>query len=171
MRMIAAEAGISVGALYLYYKSKEDLCFTVFQDLFKNFISQIEERVTDLADPVDQICAYIETYMEMAKNHREFIYAFNRDKGFSFGVEWKRKFFVELRSLVDRIMRKGVESGVFTEREEGEATKVVISVLRGYVLSIVIDPDNLFSPHTCTDILLNGLVRRRGLGEEAKGLQ
>ena len=165
MRMIAAEAGISVGALYLYYRNKEELCFTVFKDLFKDFVSQIEERVRDLSDPTDQIRAYIETYMEMAKSHREFIYAFNKEKGFTFGVEWKRKFFVELRALVDGIVRKGVERGVFTEVGEGEATKVVISALRGYVLSIVIDPDNLFSPGACADILLNGLVRRRGSGE------
>jgi len=171
MRMIAAEAGISVGGLYLYYKSKEELCFTVFEGLFKDFLKEINDKIKGLTDPAEQIRAYIKTYMKMAKSHREFIYAFNREKGFSFGMDWKRRFFAEIRAFLENIIRKGIERGVFAEVREGEATKIIVSVLRGYVLSIVIDPDNLFSPDACADILLNGLVMRCGPGEEVKGLQ
>jgi AcrR family transcriptional regulator len=136
MRMIASEAGISVGALYLHYRSKEELCSTVFRRLFEEFRNAIAERTRGISDPAEQIRSYIRAYMEMARVHREFIYTFNKDKGFTFGVEWKQRFFVE-------------------------ATKIVLSVLRGYVVSIVIDPENLFTADACTDILLNGLVKRR----------
>ncbi|HOD76377.1 MAG TPA: TetR/AcrR family transcriptional regulator [Syntrophorhabdaceae bacterium] len=162
MRMIAGEAGISVGALYLYYRSKEELCSTVFKGLFNEFRDAIAERTREISDPAEQIRAYIGTYMEMARVHREFIYTFNKDKGFAFGVEWKQKFFVELRRFLNGIIRRGIDEGIFADIEESEATKIVLSVLRGYVVSIVIDPDNLFTADACTDILLNGLVKRRG---------
>jgi len=171
MRMIAAEAGISVGALYLYHRSKEELCATVFNGLFKEFRRELDEKVLGLSDPVEQIRVYIGTYMEMAKTHREFIYTFNRERGFTFGVEWKRSFFAELRALVDSIIKRGVEQGVFAEVGKGEATKVLVSALRGYVVSIVIDPENLFSADACTDILLNGLIKRCGPQERADSLQ
>lgn len=171
MRMIAAEAGISVGALYLYHRSKEELCATVFRGLFKEFRREITQKVLALSDPLEQIRAYIGTYMEMAKTHREFIYTFNRERGFTFGVEWKRGFFAELRALLDLIVKRGVEQGVFAEVGKGEATKVLMSVLRGYVVSIVIDPENLFSAGACADILLKGLVKRCGPEERADSLR
>jgi AcrR family transcriptional regulator len=167
MRMIAAEAGISVGALYLYYRNKEELCSTVFKGLFREFRRAIADRIREISHPVEQIRTYVRTYMEMAEVHREFIYTFNKDKGFAFGVEWKQRFFTELRKFLNRIIRRGIEEGIFAGIEEKEATKVILSVLRGYVVSIVIDPDNLFSADACTDILLNGLVRRQGLAREA----
>lgn len=162
MRMIAAEAGISVGTLYLYYRSKEELCSTVFKSLFAEFRNAIAERIRGISDPAEQIRTYIRTYMEMARVHREFIYTFNKDKGFAFGVEWKQKFFVELRRFMSGIIRRGIEQGTFAEIEESEATKIVLNVLRGYVVSIVIDPENLFTADACANILLNGLVKRRG---------
>jgi len=160
MRMIAAEAGISVGALYLYHRSKEELCSTLFRGLFEEFRETIRVRTEAISDPVEQIRTYIGTYMEMAKVHREFIYTFNKDKGFTFGVEWKQRFFSELRKFLRGIIRRGINEGKFADTDEREAAKVVLSVLRGYVVSIVIDPDNLFTADACTDVLLNGLVRR-----------
>ena len=62
----------------------------------------------------------------------------------------------------DAIIKKGIDSGVFGDINTDEATKILMSVLRGYVVSIVIDPENLFDPDACADILLNGLIKRDG---------
>lgn len=160
MRMIANEAGISVGALYLYHKSKEELCFTLLKKLFNDFFKEIKSKIEGTDDPVEQVRIYVETYMALSKKHRQFILAFNKEKGFTFGVESKREFFVELRLFIGKIIKNGIEKGVFYPSDEKEATKVLISMLRGYVLSIVIDPENLFTSEACTDIFLNGLIKR-----------
>ncbi|HOW55073.1 MAG TPA: TetR/AcrR family transcriptional regulator [Syntrophorhabdaceae bacterium] len=162
MRMIANEAGISVGALYLYHKSKEELCFTLLKRLFNDFFEEIKNKIDGIDDPAEQVRAYVETYMALSKKHRQLILAFNKEKGFTFGVESKREFFLELRLFVGKIIKSGIEKGVFYPSDEKEATKVLISMLRGYVLSIVIDPENLFTSEACTDIFLNGLIKRRG---------
>lgn len=160
MRMIANEAGISVGALYLYHKSKEELCFTLLKRLFNDFFEEIKSKIDGIDDPVEQVRIYVETYMALSKKHRQFILAFNKEKGFTFGVESKREFFLELRLFIGKIIKNGIEKGVFYPSDEKEATKVLISMLRGYVLSIVIDPENLFTSKACTDIFLNGLIKR-----------
>jgi len=160
MRMIACEAGISVGALYLYHKNKEELCFTLMKGFFNDFFKEMQDALDGLDDPIDQIRTYIETYMTLAKKNREFILAFNKEKGFTFGVESKHEFFLELRKFVGKIIRSGIEKGIFSQIDEKEATKVLISLLRGYVLSIVIDPENLFTSRACSDIFLNGLIKR-----------
>lgn len=161
MRMVANEAGISVGALYLYHKNKEELCIKLLKGLFDDFFKRMEMALDGLDDPIEQVRTYIETYMEMARMNRQFILAFNKEKGFTFAVELKREFFHDLRTFVGRIIKNGIGKGVFNGPDGDEAAKVLISMLRGYVLSIVIDPENIFSPEACTEIFLNGLVKNR----------
>jgi hypothetical protein len=35
-----------------------------------------------------------------------------------------------------------------------------MSMLRGFIFSMIIDPDNLFSNKECTKILMKGLLKR-----------
>ncbi|NCO84323.1 MAG: TetR/AcrR family transcriptional regulator, partial [Nitrospirae bacterium] len=36
----------------------------------------------------------------------------------------------------------------------------IFSVIRGFVLSIVVEADALFSPEECSKLLLNGLLKK-----------
>lgn len=163
MRMIAERAGISVGGLYLYFAGKEELCLTMLKKRFEDLVAQLEEIASNVQDPVDAITQYITTSVEYAKRHREIILVQSREKGFSFGISTKRKFFRKQRRLIEAIIRKGVDSGCFGDCNTKEATKVVMSTLRGFVLSIVIDPENLFQPDECARFMLQGFLKREVL--------
>lgn len=160
MRIIAKEAGLSVGALYLYHKSKEELFLTLLRRLFNDFFKELERSIDGINDPCEQIRTFVETYMGLAKQHSEFIHIFSKEKGFTFGMELKKEYFHDLRKFVFSIIQNGIDKKVFTKHDGLEATKIVISILRGYVISIAIDPDNLFNSHACTNLLLNGLIER-----------
>ena len=41
-----------------------------------------------------------------------------------------------------------------------ETARIIFSVIRGFILSIVVEPDSLFSPEECSNLILNGLIRR-----------
>jgi len=160
MRMIAGRAGISVGGLYLYFASKEELYLTMLKHRFEDLFVQLEEVVSSVKDPVDAIAQYITISVEYAKRHRETILAQSREQGFSFGIDIKKKFFRKQRRLIEAIIRRGVDSGCFGDCDTKEATKIVVSTLRGFVLSIVIDPENLFQPGECVRFMLQGLIKR-----------
>jgi len=92
MRMIADDAGISVGGIYLYFKNKEQLCLFLIREKFGEHLSIIETAIQSLDNPLDALRVYISMSIEYAKQNREFIITESREQGFTFGIEMKKIF-------------------------------------------------------------------------------
>ena len=64
---IAREAGVADGTIYLYFKSKDDLLIS----LFENRMSQVNEKLRlAIADrpPAEQLRAFIQTYLQLVSD-------------------------------------------------------------------------------------------------------
>ncbi|MBI4690888.1 MAG: TetR/AcrR family transcriptional regulator [Nitrospirae bacterium] len=160
MRMIAKSAGISIGGLYLYFKNKEDLCLTLMKSRMNDFADKTMEAVRDISDPAEAIDIFIEMNLNYAKRHKELILVQGREHGFTFGLEMKKKFFGKQRGVIEGIILRGIQAGTFRKVNVKEAAKVIFSIIRGFILSIVVEADSLFSPAECSDLILKGLLRR-----------
>jgi AcrR family transcriptional regulator len=160
MRLIARAAGISVGGLYLYFRNKEDLYLTFMQDWMKKLNDTTQNALEKIDDPIDAIRAFIMISIDFARWNREIIILQGRELGFNFGVDRKREFFRERRRLIADIVRKGIESGAFHECDANEAANVIFNMLRGFIVSMVMDEESLFSADAYADLVLNGLRRR-----------
>ena len=160
MRMIAKASGISIGGLYIYFNNKEDLYLTLIKYRLDDLADKTREALKDIKDPAEAISTFIAMHLNYAKKHKELILIQGREHGFTFSIDIKKKFFKSQRKLVEDIIRKGIKSGVFQGCNVKEAAKIIISALRGFVLSIVIAADALFSPEECSNLILNGLLRR-----------
>lgn len=160
MRMIAGHAGISVGGLYLYFKSKEELYLTLLKRRLEDLVVKLEKVASGNRNPVDAITQYITISVEYARRYREFILVQSREQGFTFGIDIKRRFFRRQRRLVEMIVRNGIDAGYFGDCNAKEVTKVVISIIRGFLLSIIVDQENLFQPDECVRFMLQGLLKR-----------
>lgn len=156
MRLIARQAGISVGGVYLYFKNKEDLCLTMMKERMDDLSGELE-RAIDMGKPEDAIASYIRVQLNYAKRHKELILTYSKDQGFGFGVDLKRKFAKKQRKLIQKIINQGIETGVFAKCNVVEAARIIIGIIRGYVLSIVIDPENLFTVEECNKFVVAGL--------------
>jgi AcrR family transcriptional regulator len=160
MRLIARAAGISVGGLYLYFRNKEDLYLTFMQDWMKKLNDTTLEALEKIDDPVDAIRAFIMISIDFARWNREIIILQGRELGFTFGVERKREFFRARRRLIADIVSKGIERGAFNACDADEAANVIFNMLRGFIVSMVMDEEALFSADAYADMVLNGLRRR-----------
>ncbi|MBI5205369.1 MAG: TetR/AcrR family transcriptional regulator [Nitrospirae bacterium] len=160
MRVIAKASDISIGGLYLYFKNKEDLYLTLMKSRMGDFAGKTMESVKDINDPAKALGIFIAMSLNYAKNHKELILVQGREHGFAFGLEMKRKFFRKQRGLIESIIRQGIQSGVFKKVNVQETARIIFSVIRGFILSIVVEPDSLFSPEECSNLILNGLIRR-----------
>jgi AcrR family transcriptional regulator len=156
MRLIARQAGISVGGVYLYFKNKEDLCLTMMKERMDDLSDELQKAI-DMDKPEDAIASYIRVQLEYAKRHKELILTYSKDQGFGFGVDLKRKFAKKQRKIIQKIINKGIETGVFAKRNVEEAARIIIGIIRGYVLSIVVDPENLFTVEECNKFVVAGL--------------
>jgi AcrR family transcriptional regulator len=160
MRDIAQEAGVSVGCLYVHFRNKEELYKTLQREWMDRLAKDTSAALVSCRGPVEAIAAFISTSIEFAGRHRETIHLLGREIGISFGDESKRQFFRERRRLVADIIDQGIAAGSFSPCDSGEAAKVIFNMLRGFIFSMVIDEEALFSPEGCIDLVLNGLTRR-----------
>jgi AcrR family transcriptional regulator len=156
MRLIAKQAGMSVGGVYLYFKSKEDLCITMMKERMDDLSGELD-RAIDMYRPEDAIASYIRVQLEYAKRHKELILTYGKDQGFSFGVDLKREFAKKQRNMIHKIISKGIETRVFAKCNIEEAARIIIGIIRGFVLSIVVDPENLFTIDECNKFVIAGL--------------
>jgi AcrR family transcriptional regulator len=160
MRMIARRAHISVGGLYLYFRSKDDLCLTLMKTRLEDLAYQTREVLEDVRDPAEAMRTFLTFRLNYAKEHRELILALGRNPGFDFGIDVKRKFFRQQREVIEGIVKKGIASGRFRKFNTKEVAKVIFSLVRGFIASLVIEPDALFSTEECCDLILMGLLKK-----------
>ncbi|HWR58664.1 MAG TPA: TetR/AcrR family transcriptional regulator [Thermodesulfovibrionales bacterium] len=161
VRMIARSAGVSVGAVYLYFRSKEALYTTLVKSMLDDLSEKSKELVKDIKDPAVTMRAFISMRIEYAKKHRGLILVQGREQGFTFGMKMKRAFFAHQRKVVEEIVRSGIAAGKFRKCDAGEVSKVTICMLRGFLLSIVVEPDALFSAEEGGDLILKGLLAKK----------
>jgi len=160
MRLIARASGISVGGLYLHFRNKEDLYLTFMQDWMKKLNDRTQEALLKIDDPADAIRTFIMISIDFARWNREIIILQGRELGFTFGIDRRREFFRERRRLIADIVRKGIEKGTFRDCDADEASKVIFNMLRGFIVSMVVDEESLFSAEAYVALVLNGLIRR-----------
>ncbi|HEX2769339.1 MAG TPA: helix-turn-helix domain-containing protein, partial [Geobacteraceae bacterium] len=95
MRTIARVAGTSVGALYLYFRNKEELYLTLMLDRMKQLNDRTGEALCNIDDPREAIGVFISLSIDFAQKHRGMIIIQGRELGFSFGIDLKREFLRE----------------------------------------------------------------------------
>lgn len=160
MRMLAKAADISLGGLYLYFKNKEELYGTLIGNRLNDLMEETRETLKGVQDPTEALSTFISMRIKYARKHREVILVLGREQTLTFGLKAKKKFFKDQRGVIEEIVRKGIASGIFMECDVREVAKVIVCALRGFVLSIIVEPDALFSPEECSKLILKGILRR-----------
>lgn len=159
MRMIASRAGMSVGSLYLHGKNKEQLFFSMMERYFESVLCEVEKAVGKTTNPVDALRALVRTNMKLAKKNKALFLAKDRSRH-KREMELKRDFFRAQRTFIEEIIGKGVKDGHFGLCDQRKTAKIVMSAIRGFIFSMVFNPDNLFSYEECSKLLMKGLLKR-----------
>jgi hypothetical protein len=126
------------------------------------YADTLSKSLDDVQDPAGQIRTYIAVSLNYAKKHKELLLIRGTELGLKLGTDIKRKFFKKQQRLVEEIIQSGIISGVFRSCNVKEAAQVIRSAIRGFILSIIFEEDALFSAEECSNLILNGLMRREG---------
>lgn len=82
VQTIANQADVSVGLLYRYYRSKEDLLLAVIVDVLDHFAEAVPQSVSLAGDdPVEQIAAAFRSYCHVIDEHRHAAMLTYRESG------------------------------------------------------------------------------------------
>ena len=129
VREIARIAGVAVGGLYPYFGSKEQLYVEVLLGGMRKYNDRV--RHIENADPQVGIRHYIENHLEYLAARKEIVSRHFKDYDLGFAKPIRNQFFAHQKGLLERIIRKGAEQGVFPVVDCGEAALFVLCLLKG----------------------------------------
>ena len=142
---IVAESGLSKGALYWYYKSKDALILALLDRIFVGELSQYEklidaegtasERLEGLMQAVAQEMARLKHLLPLLF---EFVALAARRKSVR---ETLGGYYRRYHKLLSQILQQGIDSGEFVDINADEAALAIIGLGEGLAMLCFVDPD------------------------------
>lgn len=116
---IAAEAGVADGTIYLYFKNKDDLLISLFEDRMEWIIDRIESELGRVEGGViEKVRRFVELHFQLAIENpdlAEFITVELRQSA-KFIKEYDNPKFGDYLGLLKRLIEQGQEEGVFSRK-------------------------------------------------------
>jgi AcrR family transcriptional regulator len=116
VREIAQEAGLSLGGLYSYIRTKEDILYLVFDKLTTTLRENMRHAIEGIEDPVEQITAALRADLKTTEQYQDEILLMYQetkslDRASQQAVLSREADYVR---FFEDILRAGYERGVFT---------------------------------------------------------
>ncbi len=161
---VAREAGVADGTVYLYFKNKDDLLFSIITEMLDSFIVHVRTSIAPLDSPLAQLREIARLHLEMLGRDRDLAVVFEVEIRHStkFMEEFSTKKLSEYLDLIQQVIEAGQRAGEFRpDINPRIATKVFFGALdemvtnwilsrRGKPLASAVEP--------VLDILLHGFV-------------
>jgi AcrR family transcriptional regulator len=134
MTDIARETGISVGALYLRFNSKEDLCMALINDQTKDYEKVARNVAGADKEPLQALRDYISFCLEYAFKRKQLISMFYREHRLPFLKPVRKTFFKTQHRLIEGILISGVKKGVIRPLDTNDTALMIFASIRGAVM-------------------------------------
>jgi len=112
---IAHEANIADGTIYLYFKNKDDILISLFEEEFGKICKLMRAELNNTDDPVEKLRIFALRHLNMILDNRylaEVIQVELRQSA-KFMREYVNKVFLEYLNLISAVIREGQEMGIF----------------------------------------------------------
>ncbi|TGB04115.1 TetR/AcrR family transcriptional regulator [Halobacillus salinus] len=112
---IAKKAGVADGTIYLYFKNKEDILVSLFQEKMGQFIEKIEQETNSRQTAEEKLLKLVETHFEQlsADHHLAIVTQLELRQS---NKDLRQKINSVLKpylNVIDAIISEGVEEGLF----------------------------------------------------------
>jgi len=164
MRKLAARIGYSPTTIYLYFHNKDDLLFSICEELFGRFLEGMLEIRTSRTDPLEALrctlCSYIEVGLANPEHYKAVF--FTSHEVYSPPHEFQHRDTLYRRTcrafieLIEDCMQKDL----LRSMDPNTLALVFWSAVHGMVTGVILTDD--FPPADIpmiSDILVNGLLK------------
>jgi TetR/AcrR family transcriptional regulator, fatty acid metabolism regulator protein len=174
MTSIAQKAGVAVGTIYNYYKDKDDLLLSVFEDSFRfrmDFLKQLGKTSLPIKDQIQHL---LESHFEQIRGQQELaeLILFER---FHRGSRLRDRILALQKTIIDQIaefIRDGISEGWVRPCHPQVVAQALFDLVQTmtacWVFASPDDEDDIFesAPKELADLIWMGLGTR---GENENG--
>jgi AcrR family transcriptional regulator len=169
MEDIAGQAGLSKGALYLYYKSKDAIVAALLKYFFAQEFKRLQmfveadqetsitEQVLTLTRQLVQAMQWMAKMMPIAF---EFYALAGRDQGVR---QFLKQYYQDYRRALGSLIKRGIKQGEFRAIDPQTAATSLVALYEGLALLFFVDPEAdqwAEQVETSVHFLLEGLSPR-----------
>ncbi|MFZ5482061.1 MAG: TetR/AcrR family transcriptional regulator [Myxococcota bacterium] len=111
---IARRAGVADGTIYLYFRNKDDVLLTIFEEKMGVLIGGLHDVLAPLSDPLDKVRAFARYHFRQVRDHRALAEVLQIELRLSnkFLKEYRPEKLWEYLGIFASIVREGQEKGV-----------------------------------------------------------
>lgn len=142
VRDIAEEANISVGLVYEYVRSKEDILFLIYEHWSRVWGEGLEKALSRTQDPLDHLMSGVSFLVGTADKHSDVTHLFYRESGHlsEYGTDQAKQTEREMVDRMTAVLEAAVEAELLRPETDclAVATSLILLshgwVLKGYLL-------------------------------------
>lgn len=167
VRQVAERIGYSATTIYLYFKDKDDLLFTVADEGFTRFGAQLHATAGDVEDPLERLLAIGRAYVAFGlSNPSYYQLMFIERADFLFGYRvGERKPRLGTLDLVEQAVREAIAAGRVRPGPSAAYADALWAAVHGVVaLSIALPYVDRQRAEQAAEIVLQTMIA--GLGGE-----
>ena len=112
---VAKEAKVADGTIYLYFKNKDDLLISIFENSMDTFTGEIQKIVEGVSDPFEKLRLFIKLHLELVRENQDTAQVLQIElrQSSKFMKEYAATKFRDYLSRISMILEEGQEKGVF----------------------------------------------------------
>ncbi|MEE2757263.1 MAG: TetR/AcrR family transcriptional regulator [Myxococcota bacterium] len=112
---VAEAAGVAGGTIYLYFKNKDDLLISVFEDRMDTILAMLKSELREEQTPPGQLRRFIELHLELVQRDQALadVLAVELRQSAKFVREYRARKFYEYLGVAEDILTDGMRDGSF----------------------------------------------------------
>ncbi len=112
---IAREAHVADGTIYLYFKNKDDILISLFEEELTRIIKMVKTELENVEDPREKLIRFCDNHLTIAESDRALAEVMQVElrQSNKFMREYKNKHFLAYLNIIADIITLGQQQGVF----------------------------------------------------------
>ena len=162
---IAREANVADGTIYLYFKNKDDILISLFEEEIGKICDVMGEELAKAKDPAEKLRIFASHHLSLILKNRELAEVMQVELRQSpkFMREYVNKIFMEYINLVKVIVMEGQEQGIFRKDiAPGIVKRAFFGALDEMARYWILSSTKKYKPADCgkeiSEIFIRGLL-------------
>jgi TetR/AcrR family fatty acid metabolism transcriptional regulator len=146
---IARQAGVADGTIYLYFKNKDDLLISLFEEKMAEVVADVRERVDAGDGALSRLQIFIENHMNLLVREAGLIEVLQVElrQSNKFMKEYVPVKFLEYLDVISQILEQGKREGTFRQDlNVTVARRAVFGALDEMALAYVLSRKRKYDP-------------------------
>ncbi len=159
---VAKVAEVAEGTIYLYFKNKDDLLISIFEQSIDFFIQEVKKEIEGVKNPKDKLRQFLSLHLKLVQENPNLAQVLQIElrQSSKFMKEYEGSKFADYMNVVREILEEGKSSGVFREDINPRILRrAIFGAVDELALEWLVMEKKKYSLEECADQISNVFIK------------